>query len=94
LQEKLGMSRMHLNRKLKALTGNSPAVLIRNIRLEKAAELLLQKEGNITEIANSVGISNPSNFTKSFRNYFRVSPRDYCKKNSLETTTKNRSASS
>ncbi len=79
LHEQLGMSRMHLTRKLKILTGLSPGLIIRNIRLEKAAELILTKKGNITEIANSVGISNPSNFTKSFRNYFGVSPKDYVK---------------
>ncbi len=84
LQEHLCMSRMHLTRKLKILTGLSPAVLIRNLRLEKAAELLHRKNGNITEIANSVGISNPSNFTKSFRHYFGESPRDYCKNRMLK----------
>ena len=79
LESQLGMSRMHLSRKLKIITGLTPGTLIRNIRLEKAAELLLKKSGNITEIANSVGISNPSNFTKSFRNYFGVSPKGYTK---------------
>jgi len=80
LMEQVGMSRTHLTRKLKILTGLSPGTLIRNIRLEKAAELLLEKAGNITEVANSVGISNPSNFTKTFRHYFGVSPRKYLKR--------------
>jgi AraC-like DNA-binding protein len=62
---------------MKILTGMSPGNLIRNIRLEKAAELLLEKTGNITEVANSVGISNPSHFTKAFRHYFGVSPKKY-----------------
>jgi len=79
LVEHLGMSRTHLTRKLKILTGLTPGALIRNIRLEKAAELLLKKGGNVTEVANSVGISNPSSFTKSFRDYFGVSPKDYSK---------------
>lgn len=79
LERQFGMSRMHLSRKLKIITGLTPGTLIRNIRLEKAAELLSDKTGNITEIANSVGISNPSNFTKSFRNYFGVSPKAYSK---------------
>ena len=57
----------------------SPGTLIRNFRLEKAAELLLNKTGNITQLANSVGISNPSHFTKAFRDYFGVSPRKYLK---------------
>jgi signal transduction histidine kinase/DNA-binding response OmpR family regulator len=79
LQEHLGMSKTHITRKLKVLTGLSPGTLIRNVRLEKAAKLLLSKKGNITEIANSIGLSNPSNFTKSFRKYFGVSPKDYAK---------------
>jgi YesN/AraC family two-component response regulator len=79
LHELLGMSRMHLSRKLKVLTGLSPHVLIRNIRIEKAAELLILNTGNITEIAYSVGISNASGFTKAFREYFGVSPRKYSK---------------
>ena len=79
LHEKIGMSRMHLSRKLKIITGLSPHILIRNIRLEKAAELLLTDTGNITEIANSVGISNASGFSKAFREYFGVSPKKYSK---------------
>ena len=80
LHEKIGMSRTHLTRKLKILTGISPGILIRNVRLEKAAELLEHKTGNITEIANSVGISNPSGFTRLFRSYFGVSPKEYSKR--------------
>ena len=80
LIENLGMSKTHLTRKLKILTGWSPGTLIRNIRLEKAAELILDKAGNITQIANMVGFSNPSNFTKAFRNYFGISPKNYLKK--------------
>jgi AraC-like DNA-binding protein len=77
LHERLGMSRMHLSRKLKNHTGLSPHILIRNMRLERAAGLILRKSGNITEIANSVGISNASGFSRAFRNHFGVSPRKY-----------------
>jgi AraC-like DNA-binding protein len=79
LMEQVGMSRTHLTRKLKILTGLSPGAFIRNVRLEKAAELLSAKAGNITEIANSVGISNPASFTKAFRTYFGVAPKYYAK---------------
>jgi signal transduction histidine kinase/CheY-like chemotaxis protein/ligand-binding sensor domain-containing protein len=84
LCELVGISKTHLNRKLKILTGLPAGIMIRNIRLEKGAELLRRKSGNFTEIANSVGISNPANFTKSFRIYFGVSPKEYEKKFSLE----------
>jgi len=75
----VGMSMTHLTRKLKILTGLSPGAFIRNVRLEKAAELLSAKAGNITEIANSVGISNPASFTKGFRTYFGISPKKFAK---------------
>jgi AraC-like DNA-binding protein len=45
----------------------------------RAAELLLRNNGNIMEIANSVGISNASGFTKAFRDYFGVSLKKYSK---------------
>jgi AraC-like DNA-binding protein len=77
LHEKMGMSRMHLSRKLRILTGLTPHGLIRNIRMQKAADLLLKNTGNITEIAYSVGISNASGFSKAFREYFGVSPKKY-----------------
>lgn len=87
LHNALGISRMHLSRKIRALTGLSPHILIRNIRLEKAASLLRNNAGNITEIANSVGMSNPANFTKSFAEYFGTSPRNYIKQ--FKTSGKN-----
>jgi len=77
LQEELGMSRVHLYRKLKALTGESPSSLIHNRRMRTAARMIREKKGNLTEIALSIGISNPSYFSRSFREYYGVSPRDY-----------------
>ena len=77
LHEQLGMSRMHLFRKIRILTGLTPHSLIRNLRLEKAADLISRNAGNITEIAYSVGFSNASGFTKAFRDHFGVSPRKY-----------------
>jgi signal transduction histidine kinase/CheY-like chemotaxis protein/ligand-binding sensor domain-containing protein len=79
LIEQTGMSRTHLTRKLKVLTGLTPACLIHNIRMEKAAEMLRNKSGNITEISYSIGLSNPSYFTKAFRKHFGVSPKNYFK---------------
>lgn len=77
LHEMAGMSRVHLFRKLKALTGLSPGTLIRRVRLETGAMYLLNHAGNITEVSNSVGISNPSYFTKCFRRHFGMSPKEY-----------------
>jgi YesN/AraC family two-component response regulator len=72
-----GMSKRQLTRKLKSITGFTPGTIIRNLRLEKAAEYLLHNAGNISEAANLVGLSNPSHFTNSFRKYFGVSPKNY-----------------
>lgn len=79
LHRHLGMSRGHLHRKIKAMTGFSTSILIRSFRMEKAGILIRGNQGNITEVANSVGISNPSYFTKCFKDYFGISPKDYSK---------------
>lgn len=77
LQEELGMSRVHLYRKLKALTGESPSSLIHGHRMKLAARMIREKKGNLTEIALSIGISNPSYFSRSFREHYGISPRDF-----------------
>jgi signal transduction histidine kinase/ligand-binding sensor domain-containing protein/AraC-like DNA-binding protein len=73
----IAMSRSQLGRKLVALVGESPGDLIRRIRLTKAAKLIEENFGNISEIAAEVGFNNPSNFARSFKTQFGVSPSDY-----------------
>ena len=63
----LGMSRVNLFRKLKAITGITPSVFIRTHRLEKAKSLLLQSAGNASEISYMVGFNEPSYFYKCFK---------------------------
>jgi CheY-like chemotaxis protein/AraC-like DNA-binding protein len=75
--EEIAMSRSQLRRKLIALVGKSPGDLIRTVRLNKAAKLLEQNFGNISEIAAEVGFINPANFASSFKSYFGVSPSEY-----------------
>lgn len=77
LQDEMGMSRMQLYRKLKALTGLAPSVLIYNRRMLRAARLLMDKSGNLTEIALSVGFSNPSYFSKCFKDFYGVTPKSF-----------------
>lgn len=74
LANELAVSRSQLHRKLVALTGFSTTNFIRMIRLEKAKDLLLNGEGNITEIAYKCGFNSQSYFTKSFTEYFGKSP--------------------
>lgn len=77
LQEKMGMSRVHLYRKIHALTGMAPSLLIRNFRMKRAAHLIVRKSLNLSQIALSVGISNPAHFSKCFKEYYGVSPKNF-----------------
>ena len=70
----LGISRVHLHRKLKALTGESTSQYIRNYRLRKAKILLETKDLNISEVAYSVGFKDPAYFSRTFSELFGESP--------------------
>ena len=80
LGDKIGMSRVQLYRKAKALTGYSPNELLRIARLKKAASLLASTEKTIAEITYEVGFSSPSYFTKCYKDYFGESPTDFLKR--------------
>ncbi len=73
----LGMSRTQLYRKINAVSGQSVKEFIRIIRLKKAAELLLKREKNISEVAFTVGFNSLWSFTSSFKEYFGISPTKY-----------------
>ena len=77
MQSELAMSKTQLNRKLKALTQESPRDLLRNFRLKRAAQLLVQKSDTVTQIAYQVGFTNLSYFAKCFRERYGVSPSEY-----------------
>ncbi|RRQ49416.1 response regulator [Maribacter algicola] len=74
LANSVGFSRAQLHRKLKALVNKSPNQLISEVRLKTAYQLLMNKTGNVSEVAYSVGFSNLSYFAKSFKDKFGVSP--------------------
>lgn len=76
-REKMCMSRMQLQRKLKALTDQSPGEFIRILRLKRAAQLLSCRQDNITQITYQVGFNNLSYFAKCFKEHFGLSPSDY-----------------
>lgn len=75
----LGISRMQLYRKLKAITGLSPNEYIRMLRIKRAAQLLDQKALNISEVAYQVGFTDPDYFRKCFKRQFGVTPSAYLK---------------
>ena len=72
----LGLSRVQLYRKVKALTGQSPVELLRTARLQKGRELLQTTDKNVSEVAYEVGFTAPSYFTKCFKDEFGISPSD------------------
>jgi signal transduction histidine kinase/ligand-binding sensor domain-containing protein/DNA-binding response OmpR family regulator len=74
---KLGMSRVHLYKKLLSLTGKSPIEFIRIIRLQRAAQLLEKSQLTVSEIAYQVGFNNPKYFSKYFKDQFNVLPSAY-----------------
>ncbi len=84
LASEVGISRVHLNRKLKELTNQTTTDFIKNIRLKRAAELLKEKKHSIAEVADMVGFQNANNFSTAFRKLFGVSPRDYMLQNHSE----------
>jgi len=77
LCKELGLSRTHLNRKMKELTGESPATYIRQLRLQKSVQLLKENNLTVSEIAFSVGFSSPSYFSQAFRDYYGITPKEF-----------------
>ena len=77
LAREVGMSRVHLNRKLKDAAGISPSNLIKSTRMKQAAYLLVHDKVNISEVAYRVGFSTPSYFSSSFREYFGMTPKEF-----------------
>ena len=77
LAEEIGLSRVQLYRKVVALTGISVNEFIRKLRLHKAAQLLEQNWGPVSQVAYETGFTNPSYFTKCFKEQFGVLPTEY-----------------
>ena len=81
LAAEVGLSRVHIHRKLKELTNLSARDFIKNIRLQQAAHLLLQEHKlSISEIAYATGYTNLSHFSSSFREKYGMSPKEYMNK--------------
>lgn len=81
LAANVGLSRVHIHRKLKELTNLSTRDFIRNIRLQQAAILLKEKKLSVSEVAYATGYSNLSHFSTSFKEVYGVSPKEYMQEN-------------
>ena len=75
--EKMRMSRSIFYKKYKALSDQSINDLIRNFRLKKAAELLNSNQNTVSQVAYDCGFSDPAYFSKVFKEYYKISPKDY-----------------
>ena len=81
IADEVGISRVHLHRKMKELTGQTPHDFIRNIRLKQAAHLLSSQNMNITEVMYACGFNNAASFSTIFKKFYGMSPREYMNEN-------------
>lgn len=81
LSRELGMSRVHLYRTFKSFVGHSPSDFIKDFRLQRGVDILLQKKYNVNEIAYMTGFNDPKYFTSNFKKKYGMTPTEYLKKN-------------
>ncbi|MDX8339596.1 two-component regulator propeller domain-containing protein [Draconibacterium sp. IB214405] len=86
LAEGVGISRVHMHRKLKELTNQSARDFIRNIRMKQATYLLTNKKLTVSEVAYSLGYSNLSHFSNSFKSHYGMSPTEFASKQQTDQT--------
>ncbi|MDE6267976.1 MAG: response regulator, partial [Muribaculaceae bacterium] len=77
LSAHIGMSRVHLYKKIKQITGKTPTEFIRTIRLKMARQMLAESQLNVQEVAFKLGFSSPRSFSKYFMEEFGVLPSHY-----------------
>ena len=76
ISAEMNLSRVQLYRKVKAMTGATPVELVRQSRLSRAEELLLEGGKTVSEVAYEVGFSSPSYFIKCYKDHFGHTPND------------------
>ena len=77
ITQEVGISRVHLYRKMKELTNQSMRDFIKNIRLKQAATLLSEKKYSVSEVVEMTGFTSVSNFSTLFKNIYGMSPMAY-----------------
>ena len=85
IADEVGISRVHLHRKMKELTGQTPHDFIRNIRMKKAASLLASADMNVSEVMYACGFSNAASFSTVFKKMYGMSPREYMNEHAEKT---------
>ncbi|MCY1721559.1 substrate-binding domain-containing protein [Prolixibacteraceae bacterium Z1-6] len=79
LSQLIGLSRVHVYRKIKKLTGMSVSEFVRSVKLKQSLNLIKTSGKSISEIAYEVGFSSPSYFTRCFKKQFGISPSEFAK---------------
>jgi DNA-binding response OmpR family regulator/two-component sensor histidine kinase len=87
LSRELGMSRVHLYKKLLSLTGKAPLEFIRTIRLQRAAQLLEKSQLTISEVAYKVGFNSPKYFAKYFKDEYGMLPSAFLQSKKKESSS-------
>ena len=77
----IGLSRSTMFKKMKSLTGIPPVDFIKEIRIQRAAQLIETGEFNVSQVAYMIGMTDPSYLTKCFKQKYGVTPREYKEKN-------------
>ena len=77
LVDEMGMGRTVFFNKLKSMTGLSPVEFIREMRIKRAAQLLEERQYNITEVTYMVGMNDSRYFAKCFKNTYGITPSEY-----------------
>ena len=85
IADEVGISRVHLHRKMKELTGQTPHDFIRNLRLKQAANLLSRPGMNITEVVYACGFNNAASFSTIFKKFYGMTPREYMREHQTNT---------
>lgn len=87
IAREIGISRVHLHRKLKEITNQSTRDFIRNIRLQAAAKLMREKKLTVAEVSDLVGFKQANNFSTVFKEMFGMTPTAYTAKYHPDSTT-------
>ncbi|MEE3407590.1 MAG: AraC family transcriptional regulator, partial [Candidatus Cryptobacteroides sp.] len=82
LAEKLNISRGYLYKKLVMITGKVPISFIREIRMKRALQWVMESQLQVSEIAYKMGYNSPKVFTRHFKDVFGMTPTEYQKKHS------------
>jgi transcriptional regulator GlxA family with amidase domain len=77
LGDEVGLSRRQVERRVKAITEQTPPELMRHLRLERAAQILEARPGSIAEVAYAVGFKSPAHFSATFRKVYGHSPTEH-----------------